>query len=338
MGSVTIADLLQAHNLLDFPSVTASGNGDDGPGINSYLVQIAAMDRANGLAFLPPGTYRIATPIVLPSNITLFGFGDATILRLGNSANVDVIQADGASNIRIKDLRIDGNRANNTSGNGIGVFLNHVTDAWLENVNIVSCRADGFQLQEPVRVELRGCSASDCGRHGFALNAAEFCLLFACRGFNNSQVSDAGDGDAIQVDILSHDNAVIGALGYETALTGDRQGYGFRELLAGGCYQNELLGGAYRGNRTAPFLAEPDSQALSYIGMAIGSLGLGTQSPDASALLDLVATTRGMGIPAMTTIQRDAIASPRAGLAIYNTTTGKLNIRVAAAWEAVTSV
>jgi hypothetical protein len=45
-------------------------------------------------------------------------------------------------------------------------------------------------------------------------------------------------------------------------------------------------------------------------------------------------------IPKLTTTQRDALTGTDlfTGLLIYNTTTNKLNIRVAAAWEAVTSV
>jgi hypothetical protein len=39
----------------------------------------------------------------------------------------------------------------------------------------------------------------------------------------------------------------------------------------------------------------------------------------------------------MTEVQRDAISAPAAGLVIYNTTTNKLNLRVAAAWEVITS-
>jgi hypothetical protein len=47
----------------------------------------------------------------------------------------------------------------------------------------------------------------------------------------------------------------------------------------------------------------------------------------------------GLVIPQMTTAQRDALAAADRpeGLLIYNTTTHKLNVRVAAAWEAVTS-
>lgn len=44
-------------------------------------------------------------------------------------------------------------------------------------------------------------------------------------------------------------------------------------------------------------------------------------------------------IPKLTTTQRDALTGTDVfeGLIVYNTTTHKLNVRVAAAWEAVTS-
>lgn len=47
----------------------------------------------------------------------------------------------------------------------------------------------------------------------------------------------------------------------------------------------------------------------------------------------------GTVVPLMTTAQRDALAAADRpeGLLIYNTTTHKLNVRVAAAWEVVTS-
>lgn len=45
----------------------------------------------------------------------------------------------------------------------------------------------------------------------------------------------------------------------------------------------------------------------------------------------------GVVLPHLTTTERDAIASPIEGTVVYNVTTGKLNVRVAAAWEAVTS-
>jgi hypothetical protein len=69
-----------------------------------------------------------------------------------------------------------------------------------------------------------------------------------------------------------------------------------------------------------------------------GNVGIGTTSPNAAALLDVTSTTKGFLPPRMTTVQRDAITTPPAGLMIYNTTTNKLNFYNGSAWEAVTSI
>ena len=68
-----------------------------------------------------------------------------------------------------------------------------------------------------------------------------------------------------------------------------------------------------------------------------GNVGIGTTSPNAVSLLDVTSTTKGFLPPRMTTVQRDAISTPPAGLMIYNTTTNKLNFYNGTAWEAVTS-
>jgi hypothetical protein len=56
------------------------------------------------------------------------------------------------------------------------------------------------------------------------------------------------------------------------------------------------------------------------------NVGIGSGSPTATALLDLTSTTKGLLPPRMTSTQRDAIASPAAGLTIYNTTTSELEV------------
>lgn len=57
-------------------------------------------------------------------------------------------------------------------------------------------------------------------------------------------------------------------------------------------------------------------------------VGIGTTSPDASAVLDVESTSKGFLPPRMTTAQRDAIASPANGLTVYNTTLKCLNVWV----------
>lgn len=62
-------------------------------------------------------------------------------------------------------------------------------------------------------------------------------------------------------------------------------------------------------------------------------------APDSKAVLDLVSTTLGFLPPRMTTVQRDAIATPPEGLACHNTTTHFENFYDGTAWrEAVTTV
>jgi hypothetical protein len=53
---------------------------------------------------------------------------------------------------------------------------------------------------------------------------------------------------------------------------------------------------------------------------AQNNVGIGTPTPDASAILDLSSTNRGFLAPRMTTAQRTAIAAPAAGLLVYDVT------------------
>lgn len=61
-------------------------------------------------------------------------------------------------------------------------------------------------------------------------------------------------------------------------------------------------------------------------------LGIGTPTPNASAQLDVSSTTKGLLPPRMTSEQRDLIASPATGLAIYNTTINAFQCYNGTAW------
>jgi hypothetical protein len=104
----------------------------------------------------------------------------------------------------------------------------------------------------------------------------------------------------------------------ESTLTGATNNYGF--------YGN-IASGTNRWNFYA------NGTAANYFN---GDVLLGTTTPISSAKLVVTSTTQGFLPPRMTTAQRDAIASPVAGLVIYNTSTNKLNVYTTA-WEAVTS-
>jgi hypothetical protein len=63
-----------------------------------------------------------------------------------------------------------------------------------------------------------------------------------------------------------------------------------------------------------------------------GSVGIGTTSPNANAALEIVSTSKGLLLPRLTTLQRDAMSSTPAGLVIFNTTDIKVQAYTGSAW------
>ena len=62
------------------------------------------------------------------------------------------------------------------------------------------------------------------------------------------------------------------------------------------------------------------------------SVGVGTNTPNASAQLDVNATNKGVLVPRVTNGQMLAIASPANGLLVYNTDSACFAYRNATAW------
>lgn len=98
----------------------------------------------------------------------------------------------------------------------------------------------------------------------------------------------------------------------------------------------DLPGDLLSGNGTAGYLAYfDDSRSLSdsVIFQGSGRVGIGTNNPQAA--LDIYSTSAGFLLPRMTNSQRNALASPTAGLQVYNTTTNQLNYYDGTAWQVV---
>jgi sugar lactone lactonase YvrE len=87
------------------------------------------------------------------------------------------------------------------------------------------------------------------------------------------------------------------------------------------------------------FRVEGDTDAnLLFVDASADAIGIGTASPNASALLDAQSTTKGVRMPNMTTTQKNAIVSPAAGLMVFDTTLAKLSVYSGVAWETITSL
>jgi len=74
------------------------------------------------------------------------------------------------------------------------------------------------------------------------------------------------------------------------------------------------------GKSTIDFRIEGDTNAnLFFTKASTDNIGMGTNSPNASALLDVSSTTKGILFPRMTSTQRAAISTPAVGLIVYQT-------------------
>jgi hypothetical protein len=101
---------------------------------------------------------------------------------------------------------------------------------------------------------------------------------------------------------------------------------------------------AASGNlNTGVWFPAADTLAASTAGVerirvtSAGNVGIGTATPNANAILDVSSTTKAFMPPRMTTTQKNAIASPTAGMLVYDSTLNKLSVYTTT-WQTVTSI
>jgi len=142
---------------------------------SSIQAAITSLPATGGTVFIPEGTYTLTSALVLPSNVVLCGSGGATILRCANNTDINIIYAIDKTNITIKDLTLDGNKANNaTAGDRElqnGIYLKDVcTDVLIEGLFIKDTIRSGIKLGQTQieynqcqRVIIDNCIILDCG-------------------------------------------------------------------------------------------------------------------------------------------------------------------------------
>jgi hypothetical protein len=111
---------------------------------------------------------------------------------------------------------------------------------------------------------------------------------------------------------------------------------GMPNLSSGEIYGGISLNGTDRAayffsNANTAFLSGPSYTEYMRI-TNNGRVGIGTSTPNTSAIVEVSSTTGGVLFPRMTGTQRDAISSPVNGLVIYNTTLNKLQVYAAGVW------
>jgi hypothetical protein len=185
------------------PVINARDHGavGDGAADDTGALQRAIQDAAGGTLFIPAGTYS-TRKLVVPSEITIMGEGRASVLQLCTHT-YDALMTNqdwenGNQHIVLRDLRLEGNRANNDqkgqnffpkhSGDqdkSHGVNFHGVAECLLENLEVNDFYYDSVYLGSSIyehyqdgqpdrshgsdRNIVRGSRISGSGRNGITI-------------------------------------------------------------------------------------------------------------------------------------------------------------------------
>jgi len=131
-----------------------------------------------GKILLLEGTYNIAAAISITGNddnITIQGTGKGTVIKVANNTLINAFYFNNVSGVTVKDLVIDGNKANQTDGgstyNQCGIYANGgLRDACFENIVMKNCYYRGFMGRIIQRALFFNCSFIDNGNRGLMLD------------------------------------------------------------------------------------------------------------------------------------------------------------------------
>ncbi len=171
----------------DFIAANFTGTG---AGIQAALDYCAT----GGTVYIGAGTIDITASLTLYTGVALRGAGmGATVLRLGTAANTHVILGSGVTDFTIRDLTIDGNKANNTVA-ASGIRLLTCTRARIDRVHAKDCEQDGFYISGCTDVTVNACVSTDNLRNGFSCgDAASVSIRVSFTGCTSSGHADSGD-------------------------------------------------------------------------------------------------------------------------------------------------
>lgn len=183
---------------------------------------IAALPSGGGTVVLREGTYTVSGAIDLPSNVTLAGAGPATVIKVVNalsSTTFGVIenadQVSGNSYITIRDLKIDGNKSNQSAGTHHGIYMvkagsgsgttnNALSGVTISGVWVEYMRTAGMRLNI-VNSTVQKSYIHDNGSYGIWMDVAVNNTI-------NGNIIQDNAGNGIQSDGASSFNVISGNL------------------------------------------------------------------------------------------------------------------------------
>ena len=238
-------------------------------------------------------------------------------------SSVTCSNAAGNANFRPISISYTINNSGAQTGTATGIFLN-ATETALNGMahNFITVQRGGvnyFNVTRAGLVEASGLSFSAGGASsGRFLSVTNGVFVMYNSGANDFTRLNFGSQDATRPALQ-----VSGAaLEVRTA-----DGANYTQLVAG---SYAMSGWAFASLSTR-YLIDQDSRGVVFI----SNVGLKSSNAanDASAILDIASTTKGVLFPRMTTTQVNNIGTPADGLVVYNTTIGHLCVRAAGVWH-----
>jgi parallel beta-helix repeat protein len=163
-GKRTATFIVAANNSLDKSMADFVCDGvNDQIEINQA---INSLPTGGGRVVLLEGTYYISGSIsISKSNVILEGQGDSTVIYLVDGANAHCIVSSGVSNIKISNLKIDGNKGNQTV-NVNGIYLNNGSNITIEKCTITNAKFMNIYLDSLSNNVIKNCLISGSGAIG----------------------------------------------------------------------------------------------------------------------------------------------------------------------------
>lgn len=131
--SKTATKIVAASNspqaVKDGADYVATGTGDQA------IINAALTAAAGGKVYLAEGTYTVNASISVPNNTTLSGAGSGTLITIPNGLNSNInavtntTTGGSGAGITIRELKLDGNKSNQTSGVMYGIVFNGAGDS-----------------------------------------------------------------------------------------------------------------------------------------------------------------------------------------------------------------
>lgn len=151
--------------------------------INAVL---SAIDTAGGGSLLvKKGQYDLNNTLTLYANTILVGKGINTILKLKDNINKHVIAATSEDNITIRNLKLDGNKANQTTLKH-GIYLDTVDGATISHITLINAKYDGMRLKTCIKAIIGFCEVYNNDIDGLVLEGAcSCCRIMGCLVYNN---------------------------------------------------------------------------------------------------------------------------------------------------------